>query len=165
MSTIAPPIDHPWYGIGFVDAVKRVFQKYATFTGRASRGEFWWWYLASVIVSTILYGLALGIGLGTMNRETGTMGAGGIIFFVLLGLWFLATIVPTIAVTVRRLHDAGYSGWFYLFAVVGLGIVVVILCVMETSPKAAQYGPPAPEGYGQGGYGTAAPGYAPPPGA
>lgn len=59
----------------------------------------------------------------------------------------LATIVPTIAVSIRRLHDAGYTGWFYLFNIVGLGIVTLILCAMPTSPNAAQYGPPAPEGY------------------
>jgi Protein of unknown function (DUF805) len=42
----APPsLDLPYYGIGFVDAVKRGFRKYATFTGRASRSEYWWWVL------------------------------------------------------------------------------------------------------------------------
>ena len=64
-------------------------------------------------------------------------------------MWALATIVPNIAVSVRRLHDAGYSGWFYLFSVVGLGIVTLVLCALETSPKAAQYGPPYPDNYGQ----------------
>ena len=40
-----PPLELPHYGIGFVDAVKRAFKKYATFTGRASRSEYWWWVL------------------------------------------------------------------------------------------------------------------------
>jgi hypothetical protein len=40
-----PPLDLPHYGIGFVDAVKRGFKKYATFKGRASRSEYWWWTL------------------------------------------------------------------------------------------------------------------------
>ena len=160
--TAVPPLDWPHYGIGFVPAVKRVFQKYATFTGRASRGEFWWWYLGYTIITMVLYFLTLGLGLATAG-ESGQFGAGGVIFGILLGLWFLATIVPTIAVTIRRLHDAGFSGWFYLLTLVGVGIVVIILCALETSPKAVQYGPPVPEGYGPGGYPNAAPGYAPPP--
>ena len=57
MSIPVPPLDWPHYGIGFVPAVKRGFQKYATFTGRASRSEFWWWALANAIVGTVLYSL------------------------------------------------------------------------------------------------------------
>ena len=164
-SATAPPLDWPHYGIGFVDAVKRVFQKYATFTGRASRSEFWWWYLANIIISNVLTWIAVALYLGGMNRETGAPGAGGIIFFVILGLWALAVIVPTIAVMIRRLHDAGYSGLFWLFALVGLGIIPLIMCVLQTSPNAAQYGPPPAPGYDpSGGYGQPNQGYAPPPG-
>jgi hypothetical protein len=53
-STAEPPLNMPWYGIGIVDAVKRFFKKYATFNGRASRGEFWWVALAIFIVMFIL---------------------------------------------------------------------------------------------------------------
>ena len=42
-----PPLEWPWYGIGFVAAVKRFFKKYATFNGRASRGEYWWRHASS----------------------------------------------------------------------------------------------------------------------
>ena len=77
-----------------------------------------------------------------------------------------ASTLARIAVSVRRLHDAGHSGWFYLFSVFGLGVVTLVLCAMETSPAAAAYGPPYPQGYAPGGYGYAAPnqGYGPPPG-
>ena len=54
-TTFVPPLDWPHYGIGFLPAVKRAFQKYATFSGRASRSEFWWWVLANAIVGTVLY--------------------------------------------------------------------------------------------------------------
>lgn len=168
MSTPAgsvPPLDWPHYGIGFIPAVKRAFKKYATFTGRASRSEFWWWFLANAIIGTILYILFFAVGLATVNRETGQFGAGGIVVGVIFVLYALAIVVPNIAVTVRRLHDAGFSGWFYLFTIVGLGIIPLIMCVLETSPKAVEYGPPAPTGYAPGGYGnTSGPGYAPPPG-
>jgi uncharacterized membrane protein YhaH (DUF805 family) len=159
MSIPVPPLDWPHYGIGFVPAVKRGFQKYATFSGRASRSEFWWWALANGVIGMILYILTLALGLAT-SRD-GSFGAAGIPFAILLGIWGLAVIVPNIAVTIRRLHDAGYSGWFYLFNVVGLGIVTLVLCAMETSPAAAKYGPPYPQVYGSGGYADPNQGYGP----
>jgi uncharacterized membrane protein YhaH (DUF805 family) len=157
MSTpFVPPLDWPHYGIGFLPAFKRAFQKYATFTGRASRSEFWWWVLANAVIGSVLYVLMLVLGLSTADRPGQVIGPGGWPFLILLMLWVLATIVPNIAITVRRLHDAGYSGWFYLFNLVGLSIVTLVLCVLETSPKAAQYGPPYPEIVNSG--------YAPPSG-
>ena len=147
MSIPVPPLDWPHYGIGFVAAVKRGFQKYATFSGRASRSEFWWWALANAIVGTVLYLLTVGLGVATASKPGQVIGPGGWAFGILLVVWALAVIIPNIAVTIRRLHDAGYSGWFYLFSVFGLGIVTLVLCAMETSPVAAKYGPPYPQGY------------------
>lgn len=141
----APPLDWPHYGIGFVPAVKRALKKYATFTGRASRGEFWWWFLANTIIGTVLYALTFGLGMATATKPGQVIGPGGWAFTALLAIWGLAIIVPHIAVCVRRLHDAGYSGWFYLFSIVGLGIVPLVLCALETSPNAGKYGPPYPD--------------------
>jgi uncharacterized membrane protein YhaH (DUF805 family) len=149
-----PPLDHPWYGIGFVDAVKRVFKKYATFQGRASRGEYWWWALFTVIVAIVGYGIAIAVILGT-QRSDGQLSAGAYIVGVLFFLVWLALLVPSIAVAVRRLHDAGYSGWFYLLALIPSvgGIIVLVLCVMQTSPQADRFGPPAmQQPYPQQGY-------------
>ncbi|MFZ2512307.1 MAG: DUF805 domain-containing protein [Gordonia sp. (in: high G+C Gram-positive bacteria)] len=148
----APPIDWPYYGIGPAGAVKRVFRKYATFTGRASRGEYWWWILFHGIVDAILLGLAYTVGVNWHivgdDDAIGEFTAFGIIALIVFVIWALATIVPTIAVTVRRLHDAGFSGWFYLLTLVGpLSIVVFIMCLIATSPNAVRYGPPAPAGY------------------
>ncbi len=145
-----PPLDHPWYGIGFVDAVKRVFKKYATFEGRASRGEYWWWVLFTAIVGIVLYAIVLIATLATTaGGRTQSMSPIVIILFVLMGIVWLALIVPSIAVAVRRLHDAGYSGWFYLLALIPSvgGIIVLVLCIMQTSPQAPKYGPPVPPGW------------------
>ena len=76
-------------------------------------------------------------------------------------MWILATIVPNISIAVRRLHDAGFSGWMYLLQLIPYlgGLVVMILCASKTSPAAVQYGPPYPDagyptqGYLQPGYG------------
>jgi uncharacterized membrane protein YhaH (DUF805 family) len=158
MSTPVPPLEWPHYGIGLVPAVKRGFQKYATFTGRASRSEFWWWVLGNFIVIIVLYGLLLGLGLATSDNSN-DFGVGGIPPLVLLVVWMFGTIVPNIAIAVRRLHDAGYSGLYYLLSLIPyLGsFIVLVLCALQTSPAAAKYGPPDPDyGYGyqpQGLYG------------
>jgi uncharacterized membrane protein YhaH (DUF805 family) len=152
----APPLDWPHYGIGFLEAFKRALKKYATFTGRASRSEFWWWALANAVVGTVLYLLMFALGLATASKPGQVIGPAGWPFGILILIWTLGVIIPSIAVTVRRLHDAGYSGWFYLFSVVGLGVITLVLCALETSPHAAKYGPPypnQPQGYGpQSGY-------------
>jgi uncharacterized membrane protein YhaH (DUF805 family) len=174
-----PPLDHPWYGIGLVDAVKRVFQKYATFDGRASRGEYWWWVLVAGVIGFVLYILtAIAIAIPASNGQS-SIGPVGVILIIVTVVFALAVIVPNIAVTVRRLHDAGYSGWFYLLVLIPSvgGIIVLVLCAMPTSPQAPKYGPPIPEGwnpalagggypqqgYPQQNYPQQGGGYAPPP--
>lgn len=157
MNKFVPPLDWPHYGIGFVPAVKRAFQKYATFSGRASRSEYWCWVLANLVVVVGLYGLIAALGL--LTRSNGNdFGMGAVPPTILLVVWMFGVLVPNIAITVRRLHDAGYSGWFYLLNLIPYlgGLVVIILCAMQTSPLAAKYGPPYPDygpGFPQGGYG------------
>jgi uncharacterized membrane protein YhaH (DUF805 family) len=163
MSIPVPPLDWPHYGIGFIPAVKRALQKYATFTGRASRSEFWWWALANGIVITVLYGLIIALAVAGQTAD-GQPGRALIAPTILMVVWALAVLLPTIGVTIRRLHDAGYSGWFYLFSIFGLGIVTLVLCAMETSPAAAKYGPPYPQNYPPAGYADPSQGYGPPPG-
>ncbi|MEZ5213153.1 DUF805 domain-containing protein [Gordonia sp. (in: high G+C Gram-positive bacteria)] len=142
------PLDWPDYDIGFIPAVKRGFTKYVTFTGRASRAEFWWWTLGVSIITVVLYILTM-VGLLSAGTRASGPPIMGIVFGILLLVWVLAIILPEIAITVRRLHDAGFSGWFYLLHLIPIGgVVVLVMCIMPTSPNAAQYGPPAPGGYG-----------------
>lgn len=95
-----PTLDEPWYGIGFVAAVQRFFLKYATFRGRASRGEFWW-----AMLFLVLAGWALGVISAFLPHVAQT---------VVDYAWQLATIVPFVALAVRRLHDSDRSGWWVL---------------------------------------------------
>ena len=76
----------------FGEAIRTCFSKYATFEGRASRSEYWWFFLFNFLVS-------LGCG---MISDT------------LSGLFSLAVLLPSLAVGVRRLHDIDMSGWFLL---------------------------------------------------
>lgn len=94
-----PPINAPWYGIDFVNASKRFFLKYATFSGRASRGEYWWACLMEFLVL---------VAIGILRLLLGSFGS------ILMTLVLLALLVPNIAVTVRRLHDSNMSGLWCL---------------------------------------------------
>ncbi len=147
--TSAPPLDWPHYGIGFVDAIKRAYKKYATFSGRASRSEYWWFALYLTIVYVVLGTATAVAGIATSPEGGDTPGALAALPGIPMILLLLASIVPGIALSVRRLHDAGYSGWLYLINLVPYlgGLVLIIFLAMPTSPAAAKYGPPAPPGY------------------
>ena len=136
-----PPLDQPCYGISLAPAVGRAFRKYAVFSGRASRSEYWWWVLGVSVVEIVLGGLALGIGLATSSDRGKTPGAGAWPFLILLVVFGLAVIVPSIALSVRRLHDSGNSGWLYLLSLIPyLGtIVVIIFGVLGTSPAGLKF--------------------------
>ncbi|GAA1822338.1 DUF805 domain-containing protein [Microlunatus capsulatus] len=148
-----PTLDQPWYGIGPVDAVKRAFQKYARFDGRASRSEYWWFTLAYTIVGLLLYvPFLVSVGVASENGSS-DFPAGAAVILVIGILVFLATIVPSIAVAVRRLHDGGFSGWLYLLSLVPSvgGIVVLVLMVLPSKPEGARYDrQPVGGGYYQG---------------
>jgi uncharacterized membrane protein YhaH (DUF805 family) len=155
-----PPLDWPYYGIGFGAAIKRFFAKYATFTGRASRGEYWWAYLFYVVIVLVLYGIFIAgiIAASTAASSGGDLqfGAGFYAGSSLLSLFVLGTIVPYLAVTVRRLHDAGHSGWFILIGLIPAvgGIILIVLLASATNPVVAEmYGPPRSQGGYGGGYG------------
>lgn len=143
----------PDYSISFADAVRRGFRRYVTFDGRASRAEFWYWYLFVVGVLLVLVVPSAAIGSATASPD-GSVGPVFVVGFVAAGLFYAAVLLPTIAVACRRLHDAGFSGLYLLLGLV-TGLIPLIMCALPTSPNAVRYGPP----------GEPAPLYGPPPGA
>ncbi|NMN02201.1 DUF805 domain-containing protein [Bifidobacterium panos] len=108
-----PTLNQPYLGISFGGAVSRFFKKYATFSGRASRSEFWWATLFCFIV-----GVVLNIIIGFAPAVS-----------FLSGIWSLAILIPTLALYVRRLHDSNKSGALILLPY-GLGIVSSILTIV-----------------------------------
>jgi uncharacterized membrane protein YhaH (DUF805 family) len=141
----SPPDEWPDYTISFIEAIKRGLRKYAVFTGRASRGEYWWWALF-VLVGFFALAIVSALAGRITSLDGGiSPGPGNIPFFILFVVFWLGTIVPTVAVTVRRLHDAGYSGWLYLLNFVPFaGIVPFIVTLLPASASGAKYGSPAP---------------------
>ena len=136
----------------FMTAVRTVLGKYADFSGRARRSEYWFFSLAvavAYVATLILTAVARPLGL------------------LLLIVLVLGALIPTLACGVRRLHDTGKSGAFLLLGfipVVG-SIILLVFYVMDSTPGDNQYGP-NPKGVGgppMGGYGQAPQGYPPPP--
>lgn len=104
--------------MNFGEAVKTCFQKYFVFSGRARRSEFWWWVLFTVLAS-IVFGVLDVIVFSGVAEDIGPFGS----------LFSLATFIPSLAVTARRLHDTDRSGWWQLGYIVPL-IVTAILAVL-----------------------------------
>jgi uncharacterized membrane protein YhaH (DUF805 family) len=97
--------------MGFTEALNTCLkEKYATFQGRAARSEYWYFTLGVVLVGLVLSGLLM---LG-MDFNTGNINGFGYLVIGLLGIFYLAILIPGIAVAVRRLHDRNMSGWWYL---------------------------------------------------
>ena len=149
------PLNQPWYGIGFMEANKRFFKKYVRFNGFASRGEYWWSFLGLTLIGfipSVIFSIGyIMVFAGILSAAASTSydgsGAGGgaaagfgmLLLFVgggLTSLISLATMLPALGAAIRRLHDAGYSGWWYLLCLVPPGnIVVLIFLIMPTNPE------------------------------
>jgi Predicted membrane protein len=122
--------------MGFGEAVSTCWKKYGDFDGRAQRPEFWWWILfvtllqlAASIVLTVLL---------VVFQNAGFLQWLGVMIFMIV---VLAVILPSIAVSVRRLHDRDLSGWWYLLGFVPFGsIVLLVWYVLPGTPGPNRYG-------------------------
>ncbi|GBL20535.1 inner membrane protein YhaH [Acidimicrobiaceae bacterium] len=103
--------------MNFQTAIRSGFQNYANFKGRASRSEYWWWALFTVILSVLL---------SSINGAVRDLGS-------------LVTLLPTIAVAVRRMHDVDRVGWFTLVPIYNF-----ILGVRQGDAGENRFGPPPP---------------------
>jgi uncharacterized membrane protein YhaH (DUF805 family) len=113
----------------FVEAISSGFNNYANFSGRSQRSAFWWW--------TLFYMIAIP---GTAFIEDKVFGYEPPVLSALVSVGLL---IPSIAVTVRRLHDTARSGWFILLGFVPLigPIILLVWYCQQGTPGANQYGP------------------------
>ena len=109
-----------------------VMRKYAVFSGRARRQEYWMFVLSNVIIVVFL-GIIDGMADSDFEGSRST----------LTTLYVLATLIPFLAVGVRRLHDTGRSGWWMLIGVIPIiGAIVLLICIIQDSQLMDnQYGP------------------------
>ena len=147
------PLSQPLYGATIGQAVRRYLKKYATFTGRASRSEFWWWILVYALVSFALnlvnQALAgpqpqppvAATSQAELNAYIGAVFGWVAKASIAGGIWFLANLVGLVALSTRRLHDTGRSGWWtllYLVPVIGQ-IIVIVFWASAPKPEGQRY--------------------------
>lgn len=117
----------------FGQSISRCFSKYCTFTGRASRSEYWWWILFTAII-----GLLFGISSGLQSIHESSPSGLPVISYIVSAVLFL----PSLGVLFRRLHDTGKSGWWWLIGfipVVGT-IILIVFCCQPSQTFPNQYG-------------------------
>jgi uncharacterized membrane protein YhaH (DUF805 family) len=109
--------------VSFGDSIKTCFTKYVDFKGRASRPEYWWFFLSYIVLYVIFLAIRVP---------------------ALAILIALAYLLPLLAAAVRRLHDTGRSGWWYLIALVPLvgAIILIVYLASVGNPGSNAYGPP-----------------------
>ncbi len=109
-----------------MEAVSAVFSKYATFSGRSRRSEYWYFTLFNLLVALVL---------NFLSRYIGA-------FDFIAGIYSLATLVPGLAVAVRRLHDTGRSGFWLLLVLIPIvgSIILIVWCATDSQPGENQYG-------------------------
>ncbi len=105
-----------------------VLKKYAVFSGRSQRAEYWYFILFNIVILIVL-----GIISAVVGDDSGILG----------GLYSLAVFIPGLAVSVRRLHDVGKSGWMLLITLIPAIGVIWLLCLMvrDSNPGDNKYGP------------------------
>lgn len=132
--------------MSFTESIRTCISKFATFDGRASRSEFWWFYLFTVLVGFVGYIPLLILGaLGATNSDGVVSGLVSILSVIFWIVWFIvviALVIPLLAVGSRRLHDRGQSGWLQLLLLVPCGnIVLLVFWVLQGTPGDNAYGP------------------------
>jgi uncharacterized membrane protein YhaH (DUF805 family) len=108
------------------------FKKYAVFRGRSRRKEYWYFVLFTLIISVALSIVDVLIGTWYPSSSIG----------LLSGIFSLAILIPSIAVSVRRLHDIGRTGWWVLIGLVPIigPIVLIVFAIMDSESGGNQYG-------------------------
>ncbi|MGO8797837.1 MAG: DUF805 domain-containing protein [Roseiarcus sp.] len=126
----------------FAESVRTCLKiKYAGFQGRARRSEYWWFALFSTILLTVVVTIAETLIFTTLKAD-GSISIVGMLAGAVAGLVWLAMIVPSLAVSIRRLHDLGWSGWWLLALLIPfVSIVMIIGFMMRGNDGPNKYGP------------------------
>ena len=143
--------------MGFGEAVSTCFRKYAVFSGRATRPEYWYFVLFVYLLAIPLVAIAV----ATSRSGSDELSGGAATAVVVISLAYLAVLLPTWAAAVRRLHDTDHSGWFLFVSLIPLVGGIILLVTLATDgtqgpnrygadPKGrtSPYGAGGPAGYG-----------------
>jgi uncharacterized membrane protein YhaH (DUF805 family) len=122
--------------MSFGESIATCFSKYADFTGRASRPEYWWFYLFVFVVNLVL----MFTWIGSFSDPFRSSFPSGLILSFVFGL---VVLLPSLAALVRRLHDTGKSGAYFFFVLIPFvgGIILLVFLAIEGDPGPNMYGP------------------------
>lgn len=123
--------------MNFTAAIRSFWSRFADFKGRSRRSEYWYVQVFLVVTNLAVAGIDLALMDGDVDRFIAN-GGGGIVGLI----WIFATIVPALAVLIRRLHDTGKTGWWALVGFIPLvgAIVLLVFTVTDSSPGENKYG-------------------------
>ncbi|RPF21049.1 DUF805 domain-containing protein [Myceligenerans xiligouense] len=136
--------------MSFMESIRTVLSKYADFNGRARRSEYWWYMLAYMVVVLVLEAIFIFPALGQMTAaQTENPGAVAemppmmVVGYVLILIVALGLLLPSLAVTIRRLHDSDKSGFFFLLGFIPFvgGIIVFVFTLLPGTPGPNRFGP------------------------
>ena len=127
----------PEHRMSFQDSIENVMRNFLNFSDRASRSEYWWFQLFFLVA------LATGDFIDVMMATT--LGDVTPSFPIFGTIVFLGLIIPNLAVTVRRLHDIGHSGWFLLLPLIPclgslFGLVIIVLMIVDGQAQINNFG-------------------------
>ncbi len=144
------PNTDPQQKNGLILAYAKMFKNYSNFMGRSSRGDFWYAGLMNGIIAILFYLMIIPPCISMLSAAFSGNGAEGtpiqiatlIIGGFLYLIWLLASLIPSLALSVRRLHDIGKSGWWYFISCVPIVGVIILLVYMATKgeEKSNKYG-------------------------
>ena len=131
-----PDAQIPTYYRTFKSSIRTCMkEKYAQFSGRATRSEYWFFYLFNLIITSAIY-VVLFVFLSASDFW------GAMLSFALMIMYLIAFLVPNISVAVRRLHDIGRSGWWLLIGLIPYigAVVLFVLFILDSQPCDNRFG-------------------------
>ena len=132
--------------MNFIQSISTCMRKYVTFSGRATRSEFWWFFLFTIIVNLAATSQASSfvpilLDGQNMTENESSYFLNNFFFLYLSTITSLILLLPSLAVAVRRLHDVGKSGWWIVIAFTIIGIIpLLIWYVTDTKDEENVYG-------------------------
>jgi len=146
---------NPRPSVSMVQAVKLWLKNWKNFSGRASRSEYWWVELAMFILMSVVMTLLMVVVFAIAGASGGSdagMTLAMTIMFGVTGLIGLALFVPSLSLTIRRLHDINQSGWMYLLSFIPIpyvgSIILIVLMAQASNPAGARFDDAAQPLYG-----------------
>ena len=129
--------------VGCCEAIKLAFKNYVKCSGRSRRSEFWYFHLFVYCIIFGLYFIMIILETSQSSYEERSVNSSAVVVYCMLLLFIIIVFIPHISVSVRRLHDTGKSGFFYLVNFIPFvgGLILLYLCSVDSEQNTNEYGP------------------------